>query len=62
MIGDNVEKKVAFFNLAIDTDKKEYEAILNDPECEVEKEQFKYSTPSMKQAEPLVTIWYSKEK
>jgi len=62
MIGDNVEKRVAFFNLSKPEDKKEYEEILNDPECEVEKEQFKYSTPSTKQAEPLVTVWYRKNK
>ena len=59
---DNMEKKVGYFNLSKPSERAEYEAILNEPLVKVKKENFKYSTPNTKSAEPLITIWYEIEK
>jgi hypothetical protein len=47
-------KKVDVFDLKIDTEKKEYEDLLNNPDVEIYREEFSY----VKTGDPKITCFY----
>lgn len=53
------EKKVDVFQLNHPTEKVLYEAILNNPNCTIIKEEFGYVGPS--KSIPVVTVWYEEK-
>jgi hypothetical protein len=55
--GDNTidrKKHVKYFNIALPTDKVEYELLLNNPSMRIIKDNFTYD----KFGKPLITVWF----
>ncbi len=53
MLDDGI-KKVEVFDLKMDTEKKQYENLMNNPDATIIKEEFSY----VKTGDPKITVWY----
>ncbi len=53
MLDDGI-KKVDVFDLKMDTEKKQYEDLMNNPDVNIVKEEFSY----VKTGDPKITVWY----
>jgi len=55
---DGKKKIVETFNLTEQSELMRYEAILNDPTCDIYRDNFTYD----RAGRPIITIWYVKDE